>query len=312
MTRALAFSGGGVRGIMSAIWLEEVVCRLDDLDPVQGVLSRAQILAGTSTGSIIAALLAVGYKPAEIVSLYRELCAEVFPPGMRWFPLTRRVVRGHLYSAKPLERLLLDHLMHLEFKDLRGVDDLLIASYNVNTGTPYVFSKRDTPNVLLRDACLASSAAATYLPMKKVPGIPDAPSGSAYFEDGGLTRNNPSGAAFSRGADAILSFGTGAVSRLRSNEELAKWGGVKRVANIVPQAMDNAEKTVMHFNSPRMRELVDFIHIDADIPEECAALDDASEANLNMLASHAYAKVGSEGMRGPDQNLFAAAAKLLE
>ena len=62
----LSLDGGGIRGIFSARVLE----RLELAMP--GFLGQLNLLAGTSTGGIIALGLAAGMPPAQLVRLYRE------------------------------------------------------------------------------------------------------------------------------------------------------------------------------------------------------------------------------------------------
>ena len=70
----LGFSGGGVRGVISSIWLEKLVNdKLINLDQIYSI-------SGTSTGSIIAAALCRPdpYSPGDISELFQELSSQVF------------------------------------------------------------------------------------------------------------------------------------------------------------------------------------------------------------------------------------------
>ena len=68
----LSLDGGGCRGYMS-IRLLERVC-----DEAPGFLDRVDLLAGTSTGSILAAFLASGASPAEAASYYEDYVPAIF------------------------------------------------------------------------------------------------------------------------------------------------------------------------------------------------------------------------------------------
>ena len=71
--RILSVDGGGIRGIYPAKILELIQDRLQ-----VNILEKFDMIAGTSTGSIIAAAIAKGTDPKEIVSLYRQDGKEIF------------------------------------------------------------------------------------------------------------------------------------------------------------------------------------------------------------------------------------------
>jgi NTE family protein len=69
----LVFEGGGVRGVAYA-------GALDVLDRA-GILSQIQAVAGTSAGAITAALVALGYTPAEITDVFLHVDFDKFKDG---------------------------------------------------------------------------------------------------------------------------------------------------------------------------------------------------------------------------------------
>ena len=68
----LSFDGGGVKGTMTA----EIVKRLSDRYP--DLVARTDVFAGTSTGSLMASLLAVGYAPSEVSYIYKKFVPKLF------------------------------------------------------------------------------------------------------------------------------------------------------------------------------------------------------------------------------------------
>src|SRR6185436_2055938 len=83
---ALAFDGGGVRGIITAHALAVVeralgVKRLIDSPKIR-------IISGTSTGAIIATAVALGMSSTEIGKFYEEFAADVFPRYIPFPPYT--------------------------------------------------------------------------------------------------------------------------------------------------------------------------------------------------------------------------------
>lgn len=129
----IGIDGGGIRGMMVAQGLVSLekqlgVKRLID-DP------RIKAVSGTSTGSIIAAMIASGFTAAEMVDLYEKLGPKVFtksgrlrPFGMKIpligaphvpFWLFRLIDKSHFlkyalfparYSFEPLEELILEKM----------------------------------------------------------------------------------------------------------------------------------------------------------------------------------------------------------
>jgi predicted acylesterase/phospholipase RssA len=90
MSTALVISGGGSRGAFAVGAVEELLSR--------GY--RFDIIAGTSTGALIAPLLAIG-DIEELVRLYTTVRTKDI---LRWN--WRRLFRGSIYDTAPLERLI--------------------------------------------------------------------------------------------------------------------------------------------------------------------------------------------------------------
>lgn len=79
--RILSLDGGGVRGLVTIGLLErvETILAARSPEPREFRLSDYfDLIGGTSTGGIIATLLALGYRTREIRELYRDLCPKIF------------------------------------------------------------------------------------------------------------------------------------------------------------------------------------------------------------------------------------------
>src|ERR1700690_1820718 len=70
--RILSLDGGGIRGLYTAVLLK----RLAQIVP--GFTDRADLLAGTSTGGILALGLAKGISTQDLVDLYKNNGAAIF------------------------------------------------------------------------------------------------------------------------------------------------------------------------------------------------------------------------------------------
>jgi hypothetical protein len=81
--RILALDGGGVKGLLTSGMLEVVEERLRKRLPKEKqeafrLCDYFDLIGGTSTGALIATLLALGYKAEDVTTLYRKLCPEIF------------------------------------------------------------------------------------------------------------------------------------------------------------------------------------------------------------------------------------------
>src|SRR5512143_605889 len=82
---ALAIDGGGIKGLIIA----QALIALEDELGGGPLITRPEckIMAGTSTGAIITAAIAMGMTAAEIAKVYLEMGQKVFPPlSPTWLP----------------------------------------------------------------------------------------------------------------------------------------------------------------------------------------------------------------------------------
>jgi uncharacterized protein len=231
MRRILSIDGGGVRGIIPAVLLAS-------LERSTGRLTRDtfDLVAGTSTGAVLAAGIAAGIPADRLVTLYAVRSPEVF----RSVPLVsglRRLLTGTMYDTARLHSLIRDELGP-DARDWRLNDapiDLLITAKRLVDGMPWYFV-RDTPanscragGFPLADAVTASAAAPTYFRP-----WPIAPIGE--FIDGGIgVAGNPVYQAcveafdythaYERSDTLVVSLGTGKLLRRERPAWLWPWLG---------------------------------------------------------------------------------------
>jgi uncharacterized protein len=253
--RILALDGGGIRGALTLGYLQKIEDTLraqHDNDPGFRLCHYFDLIGGTSTGSIIAACLAIGMEVNQIKEMYFTLGGKIFGDKHRWYEIGKLIKAR--YDAKPLET---------ELQKVFG--DITLGSEKILTGLCVVTKRADTNSVWpiinhpkgkffdgthgknkdieLWKAVRASAAAPTYFLPQVVNvggGLPD-----AAFVDGGLSMaNNPAlqllmvatlkGFPFQwkLGADKILivSVGTGMgrLKKLPSNitdNHMLDWAG---------------------------------------------------------------------------------------
>ncbi|WP_137128340.1 patatin-like phospholipase family protein [Roseomonas sp. HF4] len=137
--RILALDGGGTRGVVSLAFLLEVERSLCGEDPDGSLADHFDLIGGTSTGAIIAAGLALGWRVADIVAMYMHFAEQVFRP--RW----QRWLLLNWYRAQPLE-----HLLRLCLQPPgtpEGVPDVLMGDPALRTGLAIVTKRVDTGSV---------------------------------------------------------------------------------------------------------------------------------------------------------------------
>ena len=158
---AIAIDGGGIRGVI----VTRALTMLED-SLGHSLHDDARLYAGTSTGSIISAALAVGLSAAKVHDLYLALGDTVFRKSWRTllFPLSR-----YRYPHEPLEAALHEQLGDMKMKDLwvdLSLTDMVITSFDVLRNRTLFIKpwKLQYQDWLLRHAVLASSCVPTYFP----------------------------------------------------------------------------------------------------------------------------------------------------
>ena len=201
--RILSLDGGGIRGALTLGFLEKIESTLaekhkDMMPPSEFRLHHYfDLIGGTSTGSIIAALLAIGGKSVtEIKTMYQELGKKIFSDKNGLNIFGKQLYINRKYNAAPLK----EELERI-FGDARLGDDSNKTGFCAVTKRLDTFSTWPVLNnprghffsvnrFLVKDIVRASTAAPSYFE----PEIVDVGSGQkGIFVDGGMSMmNNPS------------------------------------------------------------------------------------------------------------------------
>lgn len=202
--KILSLDGGGIRGALTLGYLkkmEDILKAKFPDKPDFRLCDYFDLIGGTSTGSIIAASLAIGKTVDEITKLYMKLGGKIFGEKRNWWnPLeTMKWLKAN-YSYQAMEEGL-----KLAF------GDITLGSDEIKTGLCIVAKRADTnsiwplinhpkgkfydsdlgknKNIPLWQAVRASSAAPTYFAPQMIEVMQDQ---QAAFIDGGLSMaNNP-------------------------------------------------------------------------------------------------------------------------
>ena len=184
--RILSIDGGGICGILPSSLLAELETRFLGGSSIAG---HFDLVAGTSTGGIIALGLAHGLTATAIRDFYVDRGDRIFPNPNALVRLWRKARRFHRhgYDSKALHEELLTIFGETTLGDART--RLCIPSFEGVHGDIWLFKTPHHPDYKkdrferMVNVALATSAAPTYL---------RAVSNNGYLMvDGGLWANNP-------------------------------------------------------------------------------------------------------------------------
>lgn len=256
----LAIDGGGIRGVFPAHILKCIQSHLK-----VSLLEKFGMIAGTSTGSILAAAVALKINLEEVINLYRKHGAAIFKRIPFWWLIPYEFLFHSLYKKDELKKALNAVFGDITLGQITKITTpLLLPATDIGNSGVHVFKSkysnefyRDS-DVLLKDAVLASCSAPMYFAPTKVD--------EYLLADGGLWANNPSLAAV---IDAqkrlgkkiedirVLSIGTGN-SKTRFGVEEARWWGflngwkrekfIDFLMSLQTQATDNYLKLLLKDN----------------------------------------------------------------
>ncbi|HQT92841.1 MAG TPA: patatin-like phospholipase family protein [Candidatus Kryptobacter bacterium] len=240
--RILSLDGGGIRGIITASLLH----RLGSEPRLTGFLEKVDLLAGTSTGGLLALALANGVTPGEMRDIYAKEGSYIF-----WDTLIHDVkslwrIIGAGYSNKHLEDVLLRVFGDTTLDQLKK--RVLITAFDLSNGAADIRRRSWKPKIFHNfegedsdgkqpayKVGLYTSAAPTYFPT------------TGGYVDGGVFANNPSMCALAQSQDlrffetprlgdvVMLSLGTGSsltfIEGKRHDWGYAQW--VRPILNLM-------------------------------------------------------------------------------
>jgi patatin-like phospholipase/acyl hydrolase len=289
MQRILSLDGGGIRGLVSCHWLAGVERALSSAGK-PGLLKHFDLIAGSSTGALVACGLAHGISPDTLAQLYRAQRHVIFPDlaGRLWSRANRLISDGMSaprYDGVGIEKVLRKVFGKTTLGQLKA--PVLITSYDTISRTPVIFKSFDAKHrdLLVWEVCRASSAAPTYFPAHamKVEGK------ECALIDGGVVANNPTACAIAEALrkDArvdnsrdlvVLSVGTGERTRSIDLDSARSWGALEWAVPIIDVLFDGNTDSVDYI----ARQLVGdgYYRMQAELLIGLDDLDDTSETNV--------------------------------
>lgn len=159
MKRILSIDGGGIRGIIP-------LCALVELEKQTGKLTRDvfNMVAGTSTGAIIAAAVGIGMTAQKTLDLYQTLGSRIFKTDWLAFITTLGGMKYHSTACAAVYREFIGDVTINELPI-----DLMLTMMRVVDGKPF-YAVKDNPanagttgKLKVVDCVTASAAAPTFL-----------------------------------------------------------------------------------------------------------------------------------------------------
>lgn len=262
----LSIDGGGIRGIIPGQILTHIELLLKEIhdDPTYRLADHFDLIAGTSTGGILACAYLIGdqgrpkFSASEVVDIYFERGDDIFA-----IPLFHRMrsaggVLDEKYPEAGLEETLDDYFGNTKLSEL--LKPTLITAYDIKRRKAHFFTQHDAikdPNhdFFVKDIARATSAAPTYFEVSKIKSATN-----KYYPlvDGGIFANNPSLCAYAElrnkfstkdnmvtASDILLlSIGTGHAMASYSYDEAKDWGLAKWTKPALDMMMTGVSDTV--------------------------------------------------------------------
>ncbi|KAG8950942.1 hypothetical protein FRC04_007006 [Tulasnella sp. 424] len=238
--RLLSLDGGGVRGIISLIILDQI---MNEVAPGAKPCEWFDLIGGTSTGGLIAIMLGrLRMTIPECIAAYRELAKEVF--DVNKFEVAKNLVDGAKFSGGKLQQAVETVVeRHRRGTSTQMFDNperrppnericrtFVVAIPGCDVPRPAKlfrtydnrFQLQSADQCEIWEAGRATSCAPSFFPEIKVDGV--------YYDDGGLGYNNP--------------------TKLMLQEAQSLWGPDQRIGCLLSLGTGSVESFMQRINDP--------------------------------------------------------------
>jgi patatin-like phospholipase/acyl hydrolase len=295
--RILSIDGGGIRGIIPAMILNEIERRTG-----KPIADMFDYIAGTSTGGVLALGLTMkgadgrpAFSAADGIELYKREGERIFSRSV-WHRI--RCVGSAIderYPSTGVESVLEQYFGNACLKD--ALSRVIVTAYDIERREPWFFrSVRAVQNPEVYDfpiaqVARATSAAPTYFEPCQIMTA----QGTDYYAliDGGVFANNPTMCAYVDAREAhpdadflVVSLGTGELTRSFIYEDVCRWGLIRWAQPLFNILMQGVSETVSY----QMQQLLPnkdgkrrYYRFQTPLHEGNDDMDDAGKTNLRVL-----------------------------
>jgi uncharacterized protein len=320
--KILSIDGGGIRGVIPCI-----ILRFIEEQTGKKISELFSLIAGTSTGGIIALGLSSPdddglnkYDAETMLALYSENGKDIFAGRKKDFlsvissvHKAPKMLFENPYNSNNMEQLLSKYFGNIKLSE--ALTDLLITTYDIESGRPFYYSsrlaaKKEKENFLMKEVARSTSAAPTFFTplLTKYD-----QTNEVAFVDGGVFANNPSLLAYAEAKELwkqklkagkafdaevikddddlpffMLSLGTGFHPHQIAGKDAVKWRSVEWLEPLLSNIFMNSvaastDYTMQHLLPPYEDDTLRYRRLNFEIPEDNTAMDDSSEKNINAL-----------------------------
>ncbi|MEH2447173.1 MAG: patatin-like phospholipase family protein [Nostoc sp.] len=201
--KILALDGGGIRGVITARILQQVEQEIRNQGKGNFLHEYFDLIAGTSTGSILAGGIAIGKKSDELIKLYRDRGKDIFPPDRKErYKNLPSIIKSIIdvfsapkYSHDGIISALKDAYKSTRIKDIKKPIILILAYDTLYRNTTFFtnchpdLGDRWYDDCYLWEICTASASAPTFFPPYKLKPVDKEKFGDWEFPhiDGGVS-----------------------------------------------------------------------------------------------------------------------------
>tara|TARA_B100000927_G_scaffold190648_1_gene153704 strand:+ start:860 stop:1789 length:930 start_codon:yes stop_codon:yes gene_type:complete len=269
----LSLDGGGVRAIAQVIFLQELERTIGK--PTHEIFD---FFLGTSAGSAnLACLAAREMEAKDILGFWSEENLKETMSKSFWDNASFLQTKPK-YDSKGKEKVLSEYFGEQKLGESKN--PLGVLTYDIESRTPRILSSYATPEISVKNAVIASSAAPIYYPTYQI-------EDGSWLIDGGIVANNPCLIAyseakklFSNSRIKVLSIGTGINRKKISGPRSAKWGALSWMRHDILGVM--LESSMYH---EIITDLIgnDYLRINSSLGRVNRRMDDNSKSNLERV-----------------------------
>ena len=300
--KILSIDGGGIRGYIPALILEELSKMLELSIGSADLYSKFDIIAGTSSGALTALGMTAPaeqkdqsghtekslFSMSEIVNIYETRRTDIFPEKIiEKIAIFEQAFHGK-YNSSGLEKLLDSMFGNCTMSDC--LNSVLITGFDILSNKPVIIGKND--DFYIKDVARGSSAAPTFFEPAMIESI--SKDKQYCMVDGAMAANNPSMFAYTEAVSKypkaekiiILSLGTGYSRDHYSYEQVKNWGFVEWIlpTNGTPiySIMSRAQEGCVGMQLGQLPN-VEYYRINPVLSRESLEIDNISFENMKVL-----------------------------